>query len=211
MFIRRHDIRISMHPDQFVVINSKDDAVVERSIKELEYHAQVLDLLGLDRSAKIQIHVGGVYNDKEKSMQRFIDRYNALDDLIKKRLVIENDDTSYTVTDCLRIHFATGIPVLFDYFHHQLNSSEEKMADAFELLSRTWSEKDGIMMVDYSSHHGRGSKRSHAFTIDLRDFTSFLEQSKPFDYDVMLEIKDKEESALAALQAVKKDSRFIKV
>ena len=63
-FIRSHNIRISMHPDPFTLINSRDEAIFERSCRELLYHAQVLDAMELDRTAKIQIHVGGVYGDK---------------------------------------------------------------------------------------------------------------------------------------------------
>jgi UV DNA damage endonuclease len=61
-----------MHPDQFVLINAKDESIVERSISELDYHCDVLDLLGLDETAKVQIHVGGVYGDKSESMKRFV-------------------------------------------------------------------------------------------------------------------------------------------
>jgi len=60
-YIKKNNIRISMHPDQFVLINAKDKDIVKRSIKELDYHCSVLDAMGLDGSAKVQIHVGGVY------------------------------------------------------------------------------------------------------------------------------------------------------
>jgi UV DNA damage endonuclease len=66
--IKKHDIRISMHPDQFVLINAKNQDIVTNSIKELEYHTVLLDLMGLDQSAKVQIHIGGIYGDKERSI-----------------------------------------------------------------------------------------------------------------------------------------------
>ena len=103
-YIRSHDIRISMHPGQYTVLNSQDSEILARSIKELQYHVDVLDALELDASAKIQIHVGGVYGDKDGSIQRFIERYCSLDEAIRRRLVIENDDRSYTVDDCMKIH-----------------------------------------------------------------------------------------------------------
>ena len=95
-FIHENNIRISMHPGQFVVINSKDPEVFERSLNELRYHSEVLDAFRLDSTAKMQVHVGGVYGDKEKSMERFIERYKSLDKNIKRRLVMENDEKSIT-------------------------------------------------------------------------------------------------------------------
>ncbi|HPM43453.1 MAG TPA: UV DNA damage repair endonuclease UvsE, partial [Candidatus Omnitrophota bacterium] len=88
--IKKQNIRISMHPDQFTLINSRDEDIFGRSVKELLYHAEVLDLMGLDGTAKIQIHVGGVYGDKASSIGRFIKRYQELPGPIRKRLVIEN-------------------------------------------------------------------------------------------------------------------------
>ncbi|MBN1635798.1 MAG: UV DNA damage repair endonuclease UvsE [Deltaproteobacteria bacterium] len=208
-FIRVHDMRISMHPDQFVVINSPDKGVVERSVAELRYHAQVLDLMQLDDSAKIQIHVGGVYRDKQGSIARFIDRYERLDSSIRKRLVIENDDISYTLNDCLIIHEATGIPVLFDSFHHLLNNSGEPLGEVIDLISSSWRKDDGIPMCDYSSQQEGERKGRHAETIDAYDFKEFLKASLKFDFDIMLEIKDKEKSALQAIRIASQDSRLI--
>jgi len=207
-FIKAHRIRISMHPDQFTLINSIDTGVFERSLKELRYHTQVLDLMGLDSSAKIQIHVGGMYGDKERSIGRFIGRFAGIDERIKRRLVVENDDRFYTVEDCLRIYAETGMPVLFDAFHHQANNTGNPIREAFELAAQTWSEKDGLPMVDYSSQKRGEPKGRHAQSIDLGDFKKFLEETKPFDFDLMLEIKDKEKSALKAIEIARDDPRF---
>jgi UV DNA damage endonuclease len=207
-FIRDHDIRISMHPDQFTLINAVDPLVVRRGEHELLYHAEVLDLLGLDLSAKIQIHVGGVYGDKEGSIRRFIDRYWKLDEAIRRRLVIENDGQLYALHDCMKIHERCGIPVLFDAFHHNINSSGEDLQTALSMISRTWVDHDGIPMVDYSNHKPGGRHGAHAERIDLDVFKEFLKGSKPFDFDLMLEIKDKERSAAAAVEKARSDPRF---
>jgi UV DNA damage endonuclease len=76
-FIREKGLRVSMHPDQFVLINAVNEDIFQRSVSEILYHARVLDLFGLDETAKIQIHVGGVYHDKAESIKRFIDRYKT--------------------------------------------------------------------------------------------------------------------------------------
>jgi len=199
-----------MHPDQFTLINSLDTKVFETSVKELFYHAQVLDLMKLDASAKIQIHVGGVYGNKEKSANRFIERFERLDENLKRRLVIENDDINYNLQDCLKISAETGIPVLFDLFHHEINSSGETTSEAFKLFTKTWKKKDGLPMVDYSSHRIGESSRKHAESILPKHFEQFLRETNPFDFDVMLEIKDKEKSALQAVQIASQDYRFRK-
>ena len=208
-FIRTAAIRISVHPDQFILINTEDEEVVNRSIKELAYHAQILDSMALDETAKMQIHVGGVYGDKERSMRRFIARYEQLDQAIQRRLVIENDDQRYTLQDCLRVNMETGIPVLFDTFHHQLNSSGEEPVEALTLIAPTWRHNDGVPMVDYSSQNRADRKGKHAESIDVHHFHQFLEATKPFDFDIMLEIKDKEQSALKAVEAAARDERFV--
>lgn len=210
-FIKTNDIRISMHPDQFTLINSPDNTVFERSVKELTYHALVLGVAELDTSAKIQVHVGGVYQDKQKSIERFVERFHKLDEIIKRRLVIENDDRHYTLEDCVRIHAETEVPVLFDVFHHKLNNSGETIGEALNLSTRTWKEKDGLPMVDYSSQKPGERNGKHAESIDSEKFKDFLEKTRPFDFDIMLEIKDKETSALKAIETAVLDSRFKKI
>jgi UV DNA damage endonuclease len=207
-FIRFHHFRISMHPDQFVLLNAPDEGVLERSVADLVYQAQVLDLMGLDDSAKLQIHLGGVYRNKTASMERFIENYERLDDAIRRRLVIENDERLYTISDCLAVHERTGIPVLFDVFHHSLYNNNECMADLLEPVRAGWKKTDGLPMVDYSSQQPGKRPGAHAEHINPEDFRSFLQWSKPFDFDVMLEIKDKEKSAELALSLAHNDSRL---
>lgn len=209
-FIRAHDIRISMHPDQFTLLNSPTSDVVERSIAELEYHATVLDRMGLDTPAKLQIHVGGVYNDRESSMAAFVESYRSLPDSIRRHLVIENDDRCYPLKDCMRIHAETGIPVLFDVFHHELLNHGESLAEALDLHASTWdAEADGVPMLDYSSQQDGERTGRHAEHLDVVEFGRFLDESAPYDFDIMLEIKDKEKSAAKAVAVAQEDSRLM--
>lgn len=208
MFIKESGIRISMHPDQFVVINALDGDIVKRSVAELEYHADVLDLLGLDETAKMQIHVGGVYGEKNKSVARFIENYGRLPEKVIRRLVIENDERNYSLKDCLAINEKTGVPVLFDWFHHRLNGGNMKAGPAMKLVSGTWKKKDGLPMSDYSSQQPGARAGAHAYTIDTADFKSFLSMTKGLDFDIMLEIKDKEKSAIKAVDIARADKRF---
>jgi UV DNA damage endonuclease len=197
--VRRHRMRISMHPDQFVLLNALDERIVESSLRELDYHARVLDLMELPLSAKLQIHVGGVYGDKQAGINRFAERYRSLPAQIRRRLVVENDDRSYTVADCLEVNRLTGVPVLFDVFHHRVNSSGEAVREALHRCAATWRGRDGLPMVDYSSQEPGQRRGRHAEHIDRLGFRQFLADVRGIDFDVMLEIKDKEKSAREAL------------
>lgn len=207
-FIRNSNMRISMHPDQFTLINSLDTEIFRRSVAELRYHADLLDKMELDTTARIQIHVGGMYKDKEKSMKRFVSRYKKIGNDLRQRLVIENDDKNYTIKDCLLIHDDIGIPVLFDSFHHEVHNNDEPIIECLRATSKTWRAMDGTPMIDYSHQKQNSMKGTHAETIKLASFKKFLEVSKPHDFDIMLEIKDKEKSALKAVHIACNDPRF---
>jgi len=210
-YIKKNHIRISMHPDQFIVLNSPDPKIVKRSIDELKYHAQVLDLLNLNNTAKIQLHVGGVYKNKQKSLKRFVENFEKLSTNIRNRLVIENDDKSYSIKDCLNLHNLTGMPILFDYYHHQILNNKEKLSDILSDVKKTWNKSDGILMVDYSSQKPNERIGAHAEHIDIDDFSLFLSNTYPIDFDIMLEIKDKEKSAIKAVELLRNDIRFIQL
>lgn len=198
-----------MHPDQFIVLNSPDQKVVGRSIDELMYHTALLDSMNLDSTAKIQLHVGGVYGDLKAGISRFISVYERLDPALQNRLVVENDDQRFTAADCLKIYEETGIPILFDAFHHTCHNTGETADEMLKLTGKTWKKSDGLPMTDYSSQHLEKRAGSHTEHINPDDFRRFLEISKPDDFDIMLEIKDKEKSAIEAITIAESDPRFI--
>ena len=154
----------------------------------------------------MQIHVGGVYEDKEAAMARFVARYKKLPRVIKKRLAIENDDYLYSLQDCLQLHELLKIPVIFDVFHHACNNHGEEIREAIELAGKTWKKSDGILMMDYSSQRKNARKGTHTEHINLRNFENFIRQTKGLKFDLMLEIKDKEKSAIKAKELLKKIS-----
>ena len=196
-------IRISMHPDQFVVLNSFNKEVLKNGIREINYQTAFLNAMELDNTAKIQIHVGGTYNDKVSSLDRFIKNYNTLlSDEARSRLVIENDDYRFSLNDCLRIHDKTNVPVLFDVFHHEcMNDGGQSIQDTIRSVDNTWEKnKDGVLMIDYSSQEPNFRKGKHANTLDEDKFKNFIFSTIDFSYDLMLEIKDKEKSATRAIQ-----------
>jgi len=208
---RRYGMRISMHPGQYTVLNSPREETVTAAIADLVYHTRVLDRMGLDRTAKVQIHLGGQYGYKEAALERFIRVARDLDPAIRARLVVEHDERLYNLDDCLRVSEAVGIPVVLDVFHRQLNPDGRSLPKALAAAAATWAEADGIPIVDYSSPLPNGRTGSHAHALDEADFRRFLEESCPHDFDLMLEVKDKERSALRALEIARalSDSRLI--
>ncbi|MBL8828937.1 MAG: UV DNA damage repair endonuclease UvsE, partial [Planctomycetaceae bacterium] len=97
-FARQHDIRTCFHPDQFVVLNSPKPDVVEKSLEELDYQAEVAEWIGAD---VINIHGGGAYGDKPAALERFARCLDRLPPRVRERLTIENDDVTYTPRDLL--------------------------------------------------------------------------------------------------------------
>lgn len=196
--IKENEIRISMHPDQFVLLNSPNPLVVGNSIRELDYESGFLDELGLERSAKIQIHVGGVYQNKEESINKFIKVYkNLLPPRIKSRLVIENDDFRYDLLDCLKINEEVDIPIIFDAFHNEC-MGQIPQREAITLSAETWKKSDGVLMIDYSNQQPNSRKGKHISSLDPGQFKQFMRTTKGLDFDIMLEVKDKEKSAIKA-------------
>jgi UV DNA damage endonuclease len=196
--IRAGNMRVSMHPGQYTVLNSNRAEVVENSAAELIYHARLLDALGTDASHKIILHGGGVYGNKNESLQRFATNAAHLPLSVRQRLVLENDETSYTLADMLSLSELTGLPVVFDVFHHELNPSfeGEPLEKLVARAAQTWKAADGRQKLHYSNQWVGKPPGAHAATIDLGTFSQFYERVRAYPVDIMLEVKDKEQSVL---------------
>ncbi|MCX7641529.1 MAG: UV DNA damage repair endonuclease UvsE [Elusimicrobiales bacterium] len=208
--LKETKIRVSMHPDQFVVLNSPNEDIVKRSIKELIYHLRLLQSFETDLTAKIQIHLGGKYDDKKESIKRFIKNFNKLPKELKERLVIENDEKIYTVSDCIYVAEKIKVPVVTDYLHHNINSNNEDFFKKINEVVQTWNKKDGVPIIDYSCQKENSKKGIHSESIDENNFKDFIGRllKIKMDFDIMLEIKDKEKSAIKALNIL--ESFYIK-
>ncbi|WP_407372279.1 UV DNA damage repair endonuclease UvsE [Carnobacterium sp.] len=202
--IKSSGMRVSMHPGQYTVLNSPDEDVVSRAVEDLNYHTRFLDNLGVGPAHKIILHIGGVYQEKEKAMERFVKTYQTLlSDAIKKRLVIENDDRSYTVSEVLRISQATGAPVIYDNLHNAINTSDVTKDDAYwiELTRKTWKVEDGCQKIHYSQQSPMNRIGAHTQTVAIDPFLDFYHQVSREDLDIMLEVKDKNLSAVKCITA----------
>jgi len=201
--IKASGMRVSMHPGQYTVLNSPDEEVVLRAVEDLNYHARFLDSLGVGSEHKIVLHIGGVYQEKEIAVERFVSSYQMLSAAIKKRLVIENDDRSYTVSDVLSVSLTTGAPVIYDNLHNAINTSDVTKDDAYwiELTRKTWKPEDGPQKIHYSQQSAMGRIGAHTRTISLDPFMDFYHQVSREDLDIMLEVKDKSLSAIKCIIA----------
>lgn len=201
---KQADIRLSMHPGQYTVLNSPHPHVVENAIRDLEYHCDFLDALGMNATNKIILHIGGIYGDKPAAIERFKNNYVTLEDRIKARLIIENDDTCYTIEDVLAIGQDLKVPVVFDNLHHAINpsSKSQSIKEWIVASAKTWRKKDGTQKIHYSQQAQGKREGSHSETIALPTFLRFYKALPPIDLDIMLEVKDKNTSALKCIQAI---------
>lgn len=166
-FANKHGLRTCFHPDQFVVLNSPRPDVVEASIRELEYHAQVAEWIGAD---VINIHGGGAYGDKHKALGDFAHNFERLSSGVRDRLTVENDDKIFTPSELFPVCQAIEIPLVFDVHHHRCNPDGLSVKQATEKAMSTWNRKP-LFHVSSPLNGWKGAKpqRHHDF-IDLKDF-----------------------------------------
>ena len=188
--VNENNIRLSTHPDQFTVINSINPKVIDNSIINLNFHNKLLDKLG---GTDIIIHTGGVYNDKEQAIKRFVETYNTFDISLKQKLRLENDDVSYDIKDVLYISEHTGIPIILDFHHHNiLNKSSIDLKSILPTINKTWNKTNLIPKFHISSGKHSPSDRKHHDFILKEDYNNILTLSKEIDFDLMVEAKSKE-------------------
>lgn len=171
--IKDNNLRCSMHPDQFVVPASPKENVVENSIRDLEQHAMIMDMLELPKSyeAPINIHMN-CYNDGKFSevVDRLEKVLSRLSNSVRSRLVFENEDKlkSWTVYNLYEyLYKRTGIPITFDNLHHKCNPDAMSDQYAFEMAITTWP-KDIVPLFHFSESLPGKNPRAHA------DFPTFL-------------------------------------
>ena len=195
--IKDSGMRVSMHPGQYTVLNSPNTQTADNAVRELEYHAQFLDSLGVDRTHKIILHIGGVYGDKVDAKSRFCERYQALSDQMKARLVIENDDRCYHVQDALEIGLKCHIPVVYDNLHNQANPPPQKSSDSVWIAecAKTWQATDGHQKIHYAQGSISKKPGAHSLSVRAAAFLEFYHSLNPKP-DIMLEVKDKNMSAV---------------
>jgi len=202
IFARNNDIRLSFHPDQFVVLSSPHSQVVANSIRELEYQGMLADAVGAD---VINIHAGGVYGDKFQTLQRLKDVLPHLSVAVRKRLTLENDDVSYTPRDLLSFCERFSIPFVYDVHHHRCNPDGLSVEQATTLAENSWKDV-GQELYGHISSPRNGwqgdNPKPHADYIDPADFPAcWLVRKMTVD----VEAKAKELAVIALMDQMKGD------
>lgn len=202
-YIKSNNMRVSMHPGQYTLLNSPKKDVVEKSILDLSFHCKFLDALNLPASHKIILHVGGVYNNKKSAINRFVTEYNNLDNSIKKRLIIENDERFFSIYDLLEINSRCNIPIIFDNLHYECyRDTSISIPKLLPIIKETWKESDGDMKVHYSIQDTTKKRGAHSPTIFIDTFLDYLKCYDFSNIDIMLEVKDKEVSTIKTINSV---------
>jgi UV DNA damage endonuclease len=193
-FAKKNKLRTCFHPDQFVVLNSPRADVVEKSILELEYQAEVSEWVEAD---VINIHGGGAYGDKQKALADFVSQVGRLSPRVRSRLTVENDDKIFTPADLLPVSRTTGIPLVYDVHHHRCNPDGLSIDEATELAIATWNREPMFHISSpLDGWDGTKPERHHDF-IDVDDFPLSWQN---LQITVEVEAKAKE-AAVAKLRA----------
>ncbi|KAL8364944.1 hypothetical protein RB595_003977 [Gaeumannomyces hyphopodioides] len=201
--------RLTTHPGQFTQLGSPRPEVIDAAVRDLEYQDEMLTLLKLpeqlDRDAVMILHLGGVYGDKAATLDRFRHNYKSLlSDSVKRRLVLENDDVSWSVHDLLPLCEELNIPMVLDFHHHNIvfdpDKCREGTADLVPLMPRirrTWERKAITMKMHYSEPCAgavtRRDRRKHSSRV------ATLPPCPP-DMDLMIEAKDKEQAVFELMR-----------
>lgn len=222
---RKLDLRLSFHPSQYIVLNAEDESIAEKGARDIVAQARMLDEMGLGDEAVVVTHVGGLYGDRRAALERFARRYEHLPEPARHRLVLENDERQFCISDIHWVHRRTGIRLILDYLHFQnCNHEGVPLRDAVRMALDSW--PDGqVPKIHFSSPRTEfrvatrkdadGARRDvllpplwtqHSDFINPFEFIRFVQDTDGLrDYDVMLEAKAKD----LALLRLREDLRHL--
>jgi UV DNA damage endonuclease len=187
-FAKSVGMRLSCHPGPYTCLASPDPKIKDKSILSLNMHSLISDLLGYGEEFAINIHVGGVYEGKDATAERFCEAYTGLDEKVKARLTLENDDkeSMWSMTDLYsKIWKRCGVKLVLDIHHHRF-CKQESVQEAADMAFESWQGFCEIPKIHYSESKPNSRPQAHSDYIqepipDLRG-----------DYDVMIEAKAKD-------------------
>ena len=196
---KKLEIRITMHPGQFCVVGTPYEEVFNSTIRELQMHSDILDMMELDFNSIIVIHGGGVYGNKEKTIERWIENYHKLPLSVKIRLVLENDEKNYSIIDCLKINKILHIPIVFDNHHfecykqYHTNEKFDNIEIYIQASIDTWVAKGLRPKFHISEQNPDKVIGAHSdFIQTFPDYYLEIPKKYSVGIDIMIEAKAKE-------------------
>ena len=212
--IKKSNMRVDSHPDQFNVINSTRESVIQSTLINLSNSVDIFELMDY-KLGKMVIHIGSSQGGKEESIKRFIRNFNNFPRRIQERLILENDDKVFTAKDVLQICKALKVPMVLDIHHHNCKNEGEDIGDLLEEIFNTWNDESIPPKLHFSTPKEFENDRKHADYIDADNFASFIKLVKSKvnrDMDVMIEAKKKDKAMLKLIEDLKRtdlDFKFI--
>jgi UV DNA damage endonuclease len=190
-FCRRHGLRTTFHPDQFVLLNSPSQQVTRNSLAELAYQAELASLVGAD---VINIHGGGGYGDKPAALKRLADAIESLPAAIFRLLSLENDDRVYTPAELLPVCEATGVPLAYDVHHHRCLPDSLSVEEVSERAAAGWRRRGREPCFHLSSPRegweGKNPRLHHDY-VQVRDFPAcWLERKERITVEIEAKYKE---------------------
>ncbi len=213
-YYKKSNMRVDSHPDQFNVINSTRESVIQSTLVNLNNSVDIFELLNYELG-KMVIHIGSSQGGKEESIKRFIRNFNNFPRRIQERLILENDDKVFTAKDVLQICKNLKVPMVLDIHHHNCKNEGEYIGDLLEEIFNTWNEEILPPKLHFSTPKEFENDRKHADYIDADGFASFIQLVKSKvdrDIDIMIEAKKKDKALLKLIEDLRKtnlDFKFI--
>lgn len=192
-----NNIRLSFHPGPFNILTSPKENVVKNSVRDLRMHGELMDLLLQPRTrmAKINIHIGASYGDKQSAIDRWCKNYELLPENVKTRITLENDDKAsmYSTKDLYQVYERLGVPTVFDYHHHKFCTGDQTEEEALKLAASTWDD------VRPCCHYSESKSLNEGLNVKPQAHSDYiLQEVKDYglDIDVVFEAKAKEQAIL---------------
>jgi UV DNA damage endonuclease len=204
-YAKKHKIRVDFHPDHFVLINSMQKHILKNSINTLKLHYLLLKAMGINPAHRCVMHVGGNYKETENSLERFVENWMEIPRPIQQMIMLENDDTSFTLEDTLYLCEKLDIPLVFDYHHHLAHHQNENWEIHWNRVVDTWRHSPLPIKMHISSPKSDKAFRHHSDYVDIDMFFNFLSVIKGSipQLDCMIEAKMKDEALFKLMDDVK--------
>ncbi|MHA6482669.1 UV DNA damage repair endonuclease UvsE [Paenibacillus sp. strain BS8-2] len=218
-YVKKHEMRVSFHPDHFCVFSTPRPEVLANSIKDIDNHVRMLEAMGLDERSKNNIHMGGAYGDKTSSAERFVRQFGELDDRLRHRITLENDDKTFNVKETIAAAEAVRVPMVLDIHHHSVNPGDipedELLEGLWPRIADTWrierdrlglkAESDLPPKIHASSPKSLTDPRGHADYVEAEPLVAFLRRAARTTgaIDCMLEAKQKDAALFRLMEDLK--------